>query len=527
VDVTLHIAAPYESRSIAVENEVSIGRTELADVVIDDSGLSKKNTTFFVDDGELWVADEGSTNGTFVNGEKIEGRPRVVRSGDEVTLGSGTTIRVEIAGAAISAVSPSAEVRQTPAAEPVFQESGPPPSAPPAKSGVPMMLVASGIFTFIILLFGGAALLFIAPWEEPGPTRPGGGSRVTASALIPVRVIDPLGGEDENDLDDLISSWEVAEDELVASDVSDIKVISPEAEEAELNVSAAFLADRQRLALEGRPPVNINPPGLNVPKELRGDGVIKQKRKLAEMRSGGYRQPLDFADLAEKRMSREFLEMPMAKESYYLDVGGSAQDKQFSSFSFSEGVSEIVPGHPKFETLKRLADNFAGQKYDLNIAGDRKQIRRRLLRMFQPPAKPILEELALAYFQQYKRPLRVTSLTRSMDYQILLNQGNANSFVVRGEGSLPPHTSGAAFDLARKHMPVDEQNFLMQKLAEMERAGVLDALIEYGVNSCFHVFIYHDGNPPKALNLYENQYENFPFLTSLRRTGRDEEEHIH
>jgi len=527
VDVKLHISGPYESTEVTVENELSLGRTELADVVIDDSGLSRKNTTFFIDDGELWVADEGSTNGTFVNGEKVSGRPRVVRSGDEVTIGSSTTVRVEIAGAAVSAVSSPSEARQPNVAEPVFQESTPVPPSPPAKSGVPMVLVASGILTFVILLFGGAALVIVSQWDTPGPKGPGGGSRVTASALIPARVIDPLGGEDESDLDDLISSWEVAEDELVASDVSDIKVSSPEAEEAELNVSAAFLADRQRLALEGRPPVNIRPPGLNVPKELFGDGVIKQKRKLAEMNTGGYRQPMDFADLAEKRMSRELLEMPMAAESFYLDVGGSAQDKQFSSFSFSEGVADIVPGHPKFDTLKRLADNFAGQKYDLNNPSDRKQIRRRLLRMFQPRAKPILKELADAYFQQYKRPLRVTSLTRSMDYQILLNSNNANSFKVRGEGSLPPHTSGCAFDLARKHMPVDEQNFLMQKLAEMERAGQLDALIEYGVNACFHVFIYHDGNPPRALNLYEPNYESFGLLTSLRQTGHDDAGHIH
>jgi hypothetical protein len=46
-------------------------------------------------------------------------------------------------------------------------------------------------------------------------------------------------------------------------------------------------------------------------------------------------------------------------------------------------------------------------------------------------------------------------------------------------------------------MPVDEQNFVMQKLAEMERDGKLDALIEYGVNACFHIFIYYDGIPPR------------------------------
>lgn len=84
-----------------------------------------------------------------------------------------------------------------------------------------------------------------------------------------------------------------------------------------------------------------------------------------------------------------------------------------------------------------------------------------------------------------------------MDYQIMLNANNPNSFKVRGEGSLPPHTSGCAFDLARKHMTAEEQNFVMRKLAEMEQANKLDALIEYGVNACFHVFIYDDGIPPR------------------------------
>ena len=233
------------------------------------------------------------------------------------------------------------------------------------------------------------------------------------------------------------------------------------------------------------------------------------------MNRSGYRQPMDFADLAEKRMSGELMEMPMATESFYLDVGGSAQDIGFESFSFKDGKQKIVPGHPKFDTLKRLADNFAGQKFDLENAADRKQMRRRLLRMFQPRARHILKELADHYFQRFGRPLRVTSLTRSMDYQMLLNQGNANSFKVRGEGSLPPHTSGCAFDLARKHMTIEEQNYLMQKLAEMERADKLDALIEYGVNACFHVFIYHDGVAPTRASLTSISVDSFPFLAEL------------
>lgn len=356
-----------------------------------------------------------------------------------------------------------------------------------------MILIAAAAMTVLIVLFAGIGIFLVSGTEK----KPGKTPVIASGSIIPVRVIDPLGGEDEDDLDDLMASWETAEEAIVAENVADVTV-SSDAEESELNVTAAFLADRQRLAFEPRSGEGgIRPEGLDVPKELFGDGVIKQKTKLREMNSGGYKQPMDFAELAEKRINRELIEMPMAFQSFYLDVGGSAQDKPFSSFSFSEENQDILVGSPKYGILSQLAGNFAGQKYDLNNPADRKQMRMRLLRMFNPRAKPILRELADAYFKQFGRPLRVTSLTRSMDYQILLNSNNANSFKVRGEGSLPPHTSGCAFDLARKHMPVQEQNFVMAKLAQMERDSKLDALIEYGTNACFHVFIYGDGNPPR------------------------------
>jgi len=530
VAFTLHITGPFGSKTVSVDTELSIGRTDQASVALDDSGLSRINTTFFVDDGELLVADENSTNGTFVNGEKIEGRPRVLKNGDRLKLGTHTEIRVDTGAA--SAPQPhsagdlganqSLKAETRPLENVPARTSAPQPKSPPkpkAKAQISntqtYLIVASAAMTLLILILGGVGIYLLV--RDP---KGGGKSPVIVSTVIPVRVIDPLGGEDEDDLDDLIASWETAEEEIKSENVADISVESADAEITELNVSAAQLETAKRKAFEPRPGEGgIRPAGLNVPKELFGDGVIKQKMKLKEMNTAGYRQPMDFADLAEKRMSTDQLqrlqEMPMATDSFYLDVGGSAQDSPINSFAFPNERAEITSGHPKFTTLARLAENFGGKKYDLNNAADRKQMRMRLLRMFNPRAKPILKELSDAYHGRFGRPLRVTSLTRSMDYQILLNAGNANSFKVRGEGSLPPHTSGCAFDLARKHMPVDEQNFVMAKLAEMERDGKLDALIEYGVNACFHIFIYHDGNAPRAYYFGPREYETIPLFAGL------------
>ncbi len=489
----LQIRSPYETKNVAVENELSIGRTDASDVALDDGGLSRKHATFFVDGDELLVVDEGSTNGTFVNGERLSGRPRTVRDGDEVKLGSGTTITV---GTESREVRDAPVARETP--HPTAKSEPKPESTVPAKApksaGTPFLLIAAISLFVLILGIGGGALLLVdnsGNGNSTGrPTPP-----IASGLLIPVRVTDPLGGEDPDDLDDLIASWEVEEKELDLKTLQDVKVSQDAStDEKSLEVTAAFLADRKAKAFEVRSaPTGISPPGLKVPPELRGDGVIKQKAKLAQMKSTGYQQPMDFGDLAKKRLDGELIEMPMATQSFYLEVGGSASNGPFSAFSFQTGDTPIPAGSPKFSLLQQVAQKF---NVSLDDPDGRKQIRTRLLRMFNQRAKPVLEELAGAYLQRFGRPLRVTSLTRSMDYQISLNKNNPNSFKVRGEGSLPPHTSGCAFDLARKHMGVDEQNFLMEKIAEMERAKRLDGLIEYGVNACFHIFIYYDGIAP-------------------------------
>jgi len=499
--VTLRIENPYERETVSLEDEISIGRTDAAQIVLSDSGLSRKNTTFFRDGEAVFVVDENSLNGTFVGGERISGTPTRVFDGDVVTLGSETRISVEISEQRAVSSEQSAVSSQPSAAsagqKPKTKSKKAKTKAQKPQSNQPPMLLMLAIGSAVVIIVLGVVAILVANSMGSGGNN---SSRPTPqsvkAASIPVRVIDPLGGEDPDDLDDLIASWETEEKELDVATVQDVKITEADAtkEEEELNVTAAFLAEQKQKAFEARSkPTGITPAGLTVPPELRGDGVIKQKAKLGQMKTAGYQQPMDFSDLAQKRLNKELIEMPMATKSFYLEVGGSASTDPFTAFSFQAGDTPILQGSPKHKPLLDLAAKFG---VSLETPADRKQIRMRLLRMFNQRAKPVLQELSEAYFQKFGRPLRVTSLTRSMDYQIGLNKTNANSFIVRGEGSLPPHTSGCAFDLARKHMDVEEQNFVMAKLAEMERARKLDALIEYGVNACFHVFIYFDGVAP-------------------------------
>ena len=71
----------------------SIGRTAPADIVLADSEVSRAHCRLTLDNGILTVADLGSTNGTFVNGERVEGR-RQLHRGDLVQIGD-TELRFE------------------------------------------------------------------------------------------------------------------------------------------------------------------------------------------------------------------------------------------------------------------------------------------------------------------------------------------------------------------------------------------------------------------------------------------------
>lgn len=88
-------------RTVAVaECGLMIGRSRVCDVVLADEDSSRRHASFRVLGGSLWVIDEGSTNGTLVNGEAIT-RKRV-EIGDEIVVGN-TRIQIEEGDGELSA----------------------------------------------------------------------------------------------------------------------------------------------------------------------------------------------------------------------------------------------------------------------------------------------------------------------------------------------------------------------------------------------------------------------------------------
>lgn len=70
----------------AVETALTIGRAEGNDLILTAGGVSRRHARLFVEGGALFVEDVGSANGTFVDGQRIDG-PSKVLDGSKVNIG--------------------------------------------------------------------------------------------------------------------------------------------------------------------------------------------------------------------------------------------------------------------------------------------------------------------------------------------------------------------------------------------------------------------------------------------------------
>src|SRR6202161_3836192 len=79
---------------VVADRQVIVGRSSDLDMVLVEDMVSRKHARITVQGDQIWIEDLGSTNGTFVNGEKIK-RGRL-KEGDRVLI--GTSILKLIAG---------------------------------------------------------------------------------------------------------------------------------------------------------------------------------------------------------------------------------------------------------------------------------------------------------------------------------------------------------------------------------------------------------------------------------------------
>jgi pSer/pThr/pTyr-binding forkhead associated (FHA) protein len=140
-------------------DQMVIGRDSTNGVVINDSEISRKHARLIFQGGKYVLEDLGSTNGTFINGQRITGQV-VLRSGDIVSLGEQIVLMYEVLSADAGAtVISSRKVAPAPAmsAPAPAPMSAPPsmsyasPAAPQKRSSTVPIMVGVGVVVLICL----------------------------------------------------------------------------------------------------------------------------------------------------------------------------------------------------------------------------------------------------------------------------------------------------------------------------------------------------------------------------------------
>jgi FHA domain len=135
-----------------LDGELTLGREEgRADLVLNDPGVSRLHARFAVDRGAVVVEDLGSSNGTYVNGERISG-PVELGAADEVQVGGAV---LSLGGAA-----PATEVQPAPGQRPAPKRLAP---RPTERGNIPALVaVFLGPLSILLLLFSSGAAFFVS-----------------------------------------------------------------------------------------------------------------------------------------------------------------------------------------------------------------------------------------------------------------------------------------------------------------------------------------------------------------------------
>jgi pSer/pThr/pTyr-binding forkhead associated (FHA) protein len=517
LEVTLLVRTKDEEFEEPLDRSMTIGRSYDAGLYINDEGMSRIHASIFFDGEQVWIVDENSTNGTFVNGQQVFNREVYLKDGDKIKVGDYTTIQVIFHRSDYLQKEEEEEsgyVQETPQPQrpkskvtTQTQQTTTQPANQSQKIFSPMFLAILSSLMVAVIGVVGVIVVF--------NVRRGGGTTIAQSEKVK-GVRDPIINADLTELN-LEDAWDVEEKEIAADD------------EQVVTDADWKTALQQATAPRGSGATGLAAAGsIDIPPELRSKpGFLAIQAGTAI--EDGLRIPHDYAELSQFIKEGQYVELkPVGKNNSYViyAVGGGTSEEGFKHYFIDKGKSVplfrnaseyqaginsaenkdlaeqfyktnqgFVIASQELDMLVHLAQGFNGKNFDLTSGQQRKFFRRKMLTMLRPTTLAFLEELGSIYHAKFNRPLAVSSLVRTLEYQTELSKRNKAA----AKNDIPPHTTGCAIDLSYKYMTAEEQNFLMNEIARYEKAGRVEALREN--NNCYHIFVFPKGHPPSPASI--------------------------
>jgi pSer/pThr/pTyr-binding forkhead associated (FHA) protein len=177
-------SGPTPGKTFPMEGDVlTIGREATNAVAINDAEVSRKHAQLVFQGGKYIITDLGSTNGTFVNSQRLTGQ-HVLQPGEIISLGEQINLLYEVvavvdpnatiisSAARVSVPPPPPIVQQANKPEPQNQYAGKipsnpepagvyPPVPPAKKGGIPIPLIVIGVVLLCAVCACGGFLWYV------------------------------------------------------------------------------------------------------------------------------------------------------------------------------------------------------------------------------------------------------------------------------------------------------------------------------------------------------------------------------
>lgn len=82
------ITGDLTGQEISIERDMLVGRHQNADIVLQAAEISRKHAAFLLKDQALWLQDLQSSNGTFVNDQRLAEQEALIKEGDIIQFAS-------------------------------------------------------------------------------------------------------------------------------------------------------------------------------------------------------------------------------------------------------------------------------------------------------------------------------------------------------------------------------------------------------------------------------------------------------
>lgn len=129
-----------------IKAELIVGRDTSVDITIPDAEVSRRHARLYLQAGGYVLEDLGSTNGTFVGGQKLMG-PHALQSGETVMFGENASLIYEVITVDPDATMVAAPHTEEPGVTQIAPSEAMPAYTPPPLPSMPPAPVAEPVYS--------------------------------------------------------------------------------------------------------------------------------------------------------------------------------------------------------------------------------------------------------------------------------------------------------------------------------------------------------------------------------------------